>query len=38
MADVKSQKILIVENDYSLNSLIAINLKTAGFYSHSVYS
>lgn len=38
MADVKNQKILIVENDYSLNSLIAINLKTAGFHSQSVYS
>jgi len=38
MADVRNQKILIVENDYSLNSLIAINLKTAGFYSQSVYS
>lgn len=38
MIDVKSQKILIVENEYSLNSLIAIKLKEAGFYSQSVYS
>lgn len=38
MADVRNQKILIVENEFSLNSLIAIKLKEGGFYSQSVYS